>query len=749
MSESLAQIQARHTRLRARRAQHDYEVALADTATRRDALRTGLALREASLAALDRLLDAWLADLSGVDDETRAHAAMSHAAHECLSALAAQVRQAPVPLPALAEAYNRGAQPREVLSVSRWAERHRWLRSGTNSPGPWRNELTPYLVEIMDSLSEHSPAREVTFIKSSGVGGTEALYNWIGYVMHHLQNKDLLVVVPTLELRDRSFNPRLSKVLEESPSLAPLAGTAQRNRSNRSDLLEYGSRSRIIKAGANSPDSLRSDHLPYVICDEVDAFPWDVGGEGDPMSLIANRQRTFSRAKTYCVSTPTLEGSSRIAQLYARSDRRRYHVPCPHCHGMQPLEFGTPGAAEGTAHGLRWRLVPETEGLADGRRVASAWYVCRECGGEIREHHKPAMLAAGRWVAERPQVRLHRGYHLNALYAPVGLGLGWAAVAQKWIDSQGDTAELKAFVNTYLGEVWREEGDGVEPMDLLSRVEDYEATSLPLQCITAGVDCQKNRLEITIVGWGAGEEAWILDHHIIPGDTAAEEPWHELAELLEECGVHIAAIDEGYNTSLVRAFCAPRAWAIAVKGLAGAGRPLVEDEKRRRQRLRKRARKSAATEPVGVDQAKALIYSRLKLSRPGPGYMHFPRGAGIDDEYMAQLAAERLQRRLRGSRPVLEWVQLRPRNEALDCLVYALAARRLADLPGQRLRKALRAPAGASVDADADDQPLEQPTAPAPATAPPAPRRPAPVIGPSLARGRIQLGSGGRFGGSG
>ncbi|MCA3070234.1 MAG: phage terminase large subunit family protein, partial [Rhodocyclaceae bacterium] len=261
MSATLAQLQAQHTRLRARRVRAEYEAAEAETVRRRDVLRAGMPLRHAALAVLDQLLEAWLLDADGLTDETQVHAAMSHAAHEHLARLAGRVTAATAALPGLGEAWNRGAQPRQVLSVSQWAERHRKLVSGTNSPGDWRNELTPYLVEIMDALSEHSPVRLVTFIKSSGVGGTEAMYNWVGYIMHHLQNKDLLVVVPTLELRDRSLNPRLAKVIEESPALAAMAPTGQRNRANRGDLMEYGARARIIKAGANSPDSLRSDHL--------------------------------------------------------------------------------------------------------------------------------------------------------------------------------------------------------------------------------------------------------------------------------------------------------------------------------------------------------------------------------------------------------------------------------------------------------------------------------------------------------
>lgn len=705
MTATLADLKAQRERLQAQRAEQTCRQAESQVVPRTDTLRAGLAVREVADRALDVLIERWLLDVSGLSDETEVHHAMSAAAHEVLVELGRQVNAASIAQPALGESFQRGATPRKLLTVSQHAEAHRWLRSGTNSPGPWRNELTPYLTEIMDALSEHSPVRQVTFIKSSGVGGTEAMYNWIAYVMHHLGNKDLLVVVPTLELRDRSFNPRLAKMLEETPVLAQLAPTGKRDRANRAELLEYGARARIIKAGANSPDSLRSDHLPYVICDEVDAFPWDVGTEGDPMTLIENRQRTYTRAKTYAVSTPTTEGQSRIDLLYSRSDQRRYHVPCPHCGEHQALDFGT-----GKPYGLRWRTAPEEPG--EPITVLAAWYVCQHCGAEIQEKHKPDMLAAGRWVAKRPTRKLHRGYHLNALYAPTGLGLNWLKIAQKWLEVQGDTSELKAFVNTYLGEVWKEVGDSLEAASLLARLETYLVAELSIHLKTGGVDVQKDRIEATIVGWGAGEEAWVIDHLILPGDTTQPDVWADLHDALTEAGVHIACIDARYNTSVVHDWCEKRQWAVPIMGYDGMGRPLVEDERRRAQRLRARRKRARPPEPIGVDQAKTLIYGRLKLTEPGPGYIHFPAEPAFDDEYFAQLAAERLITKVRGTRPFQEWVQLRPRNEALDCMNYNLAAMRLAPmLIGRAVSRAGVMPASAPAPAPQAEAAPQQPAA--------------------------------------
>lgn len=684
---TLSDLQTEREKLRALQAKTAFEADYAATASKADLVAAAAACRDVLLRLVADLPGRMLDAIQGAHDETRVHYLMSDAAHDLLRQAGQECEAASGALPVVGERIKRGAKPRDLLTVSEWADRNRWIRSGTNSPGQWRTALTPYLGEIMDSLSEHSPVRTVSFIKASGLGGTEALNCWLGYIMAHLQNKDTLVVMPTLELRDRSFNPRLMKMLDETPCLAELVSTASRSRANRNDLLEYGARARIIKAGANSPDSLRSDHLPYVICDEVDAFPWDVGGEGDPMTLIENRQRTYSRAKSYYVSTPTTAGQSRIDVLYQRSDRRRYHVPCPHCGEFQHLEWAN----------FKWRTAPPAEGEDGTPIVTHAWYACKHCGAMIEEGHKTEMLAAGKWIAERPSIKLHRGYHLNTLYAPIGLGLSWKQVAQKWLSCQGDTAELKAFVNTYLGEVWQERGDSIENLSLISRCEDYTRETLRPKLITAGADVQKDRIEVSVVAWGEGEEAWLLDHIILPGDTAQPEVWRELEAALAEQGVQLALIDSGYNTTFVYDFCAARPWAVPGKGVSGMGRPLVEDFRKRQQRLRTRYKRGQAVEPIGVDQGKAILYARLKRMEPGPEYIHFPNDAAFDEEYFAQLAAERLVTKFKGQRPFQEWVKTRPRNEALDCLVYALAAYRLAaerlqSMPDQPMPSAAASP---------------------------------------------------------
>ena len=336
---SLADLQTEREALRAAQAKAEFEGALADTLTHDAVIAAGLAARRVILDALDALVEDLLAAIEGEHDETRVHYRLSDAVVDWLGRLAQRCQAVSSACPEYGARIAAGMAPRRLLTVSQWADRHRRMVTGTNLPGPWQTGQTPYLREIMDSLSEHSPVSRVVFLKSVQVGATEVLNNWLGYIMHHLRNKDCLVVVPTKEYRNQKFNPRFQRALSESPDLAELVTTASRNKKNTEDVLEYGIGAKIVKAGANVSTDLRSDPFPYVACDEIDEFPAEIPGSGDPMTLIEGRQTTFSRANTLLVSTPNVEHTSRIAAEYARSDRRRYHVPCPHCGEYQPLEW--------------------------------------------------------------------------------------------------------------------------------------------------------------------------------------------------------------------------------------------------------------------------------------------------------------------------------------------------------------------------------------------------------------------------
>jgi phage terminase large subunit GpA-like protein len=582
--------------------------------------------------------------------------------------------------------------PRRAITVSQWADDHRVL-SGKQSgePGRWRTARNPILREIMDVFSMGSRVRDVVVMKSSQVGVTEALVNVLGYTMDHAPCP-AMVLMPTLEARNTWKVQKLNPLFLETPAIRDLlGGVKSRDASHTQDLVDFPG-GVLFLAGGNSANSYAQKSARLIVLDDLDRFPEEIGEEGDVITLAEGRTKAFARAIRAYVSTPTVKGSL-IHRQWLVSDQRRYHVPCPHCGELQPLEWG----GGDVLHGIKFTQLP-------GGEVAHVRYVCRECGAEIEEHHKPAMLAAGVWVATYPE-RAMRGYHINAIYAPIGLGPSWADMVSGWLAAQASTATLRAWINTMLGEPWEERGEEINPLDVMARLESYGTEAAHKARVrTVGIDVQKDRIEVSVYEIGIGEESWAIDHIIIAGDTAGHEPWLELAAELEAIGPDCGCIDSGYNADQVYKFCAKRPWLFVAKGIEGRGKTLVESDEDRSRRLRKRRAKGFSPFLVSDEAAKALLTQRLKIAPPEEGagragYQHFPAGeAAFDDEFFAQLTSNRLEEKTVRGRLVREWKQTRVRNEAYDCWKLSLAGFRLSKIdPAERARRAERMAAGQTV----------------------------------------------------
>jgi phage terminase large subunit GpA-like protein len=378
--------------------------------------------------------------------------------------------------------------PDPLLTVSEWADRYRVLSQRASSePGRWRTARTPYLKEIMDCLSSSSPVQRVVFMKGSQTGGTEAGNNFIGYVIHEAPGP-MMAVAPTVELAKRNSKQRLDPLIEESEVLRERV-KERRSRDSGNTVLSKEFRGGVlILTGANSAVGLRSMPARYLFLDEVDGYPGDVEGEGDPILLAERRSATFQRRKILLVSTPKTKGLSRIEREYEQSDQRRYFVPCPHCHERQTLELAN----------LCW---PEG-------RPREAEYACAHCGGLIGERHKTWMLERGEWRPTAPGDGRTAGFHLSSLYSPVGW-FSWADAAEMYEQAQNTPDLMKGLVNTVLGLPFEEEAEAPDWQRLYERRESYRIGVVPEPglFLTAGVDVQKDRIEVEVVA-GAKKEQW-------------------------------------------------------------------------------------------------------------------------------------------------------------------------------------------------------------------------------------------------
>ena len=514
----------------------------------------------------------------------------------------------------------------------------------------------------MDCLSPDHPAKRVVFIKSVQSAGTEIGNNWVGWFID-TQKAPMMCVQPTLDMAERWSKQRLAAMIDDCPSLrAKIAPSRSRDSGNTTLVKEWAGGVMVI-SGANSGASLRSMPARYVFLDEVDAYPQELEGEGDPIKLAEARTTTFPRRKVFLVSTPTIASLSRIHKEWELSDQRRYLVPCPECGHMQALIWGN----------LKWpKGQPE-----------QAIYHCADCGVGFADHHKTVMLAAGRWQATHPD-RDVPGFHINGLYTPIGLGLTWRELAAEWEEASKDPARQKTFINLRLGEVVADPEEKLDADDLMSRAGGHKQREIPSGCLalTVGIDVQKDRFAILLLGHGRGGAMWVVDWVELPADPTAAAGWDALDAWLAQPLTNsrglpmrplMVAIDSGYLTDNVLAWTRERQrrGVIAVKGASTPGKPIINRPSKLDVTVRGRTIKHGAEGwLVGGDTAKAYLFTRLaadgKRGLPQDRTVHF--AANLDASFYSQLTAEVWDPNKR------RWIKLRPRNEALDTWVYALAA---------------------------------------------------------------------------
>lgn len=555
------------------------------------------------------------------------------------------------------------------LTVSQWADAHRVLSGKASAePGPWRTDRTPYLREVMDCLSTTSPVQRVVLMAGAQLGKTEGGANWLGYVIDHAPGP-MLMVQPTVDMAKRLSKQRLESLITETPVLSEKIAPARSRDSGNTMFSKEFPGGMMILTGANSATGLRSTPCRYIFLDEVDAFPGDVDGEGDPVTLAERRSTTFSRRKIFMTSTPTVKDFSRIEAEYLLSDQRRFFVPCPCCGEMQ---------------WLKWAQLKYQD-----NEPSTVQYECEACGERFSESHKTRMLTAGEWRATAPGDGKTAGFHISSLYSPLGWK-SWEEVVEDFLRAKGDAPRLKTWVNTVLGETWEEDyASKVSADGLLERCEHYEPGVLPeaALALTVGVDVQDNRLAVSVWSWGREEEGWLVDHQEIYGDPSRPELWKQLDEVVLREWPHalggklrpdVVAIDSGgHFTAEVYQYARERGrqGVVAIKGQSQRNKPPIGKPGKVDVNYRgKTLKRGALVYPVGGDTVKTTLFGRLKHNEPGSGYLHFHMKATA--EYFEQLTAEKqVLRYNRGGFPVREWVK-KPsaRNEALDCMVYAYAA---------------------------------------------------------------------------
>jgi phage terminase large subunit GpA-like protein len=559
----------------------------------------------------------------------------------------------------------------------------------TARPGVYNPDITPWVQGIHEALDDPK-VFEVVCCKSAQVAWTDGvLLNYIG------KRIDLdpcpMIVMFAKDLAAKEFNSeKFEPMVEATPRLsAKIAIHSTRDKNNRWQFKTFAGG--FLKfVGSNSPSSVKSTPAPVTAVEEPDDCNENIRDQGDTITILRERSKTYTRRKMIFGGTPTVEGVSRIEAAYKGSDQRKFYVRCPDCDEEQTLAW----------EHVQWTDDPLASHEVYGTALPnSARYCCPHCASLWTDAEKNRAVRKGVW---RANAAFHgvAGFYINELYAPFP-GSYMGRLVEKYLTAKhalerGDDTKMRSFRNNTEGLAYKIQTDIPPADDLKVRAESYDEFSVPHGglLLTAGVDVQHDRLAIVIRAWGRGEESWLVYFGEIFGSTLNPEggAWLDLDKLLTRdfrhatgAALRIAAVSidgsDGNRTEIVNAYVRGRKHLryMSVKGASEQ----TDDRKEIFSTPRKvdtgkffqKAKRGLQTFQVGTARAKDLILeSRVKLTGSGPGRMHWYER--VRPDYFEQLTSEvKAPSRINRNRKVWQ-KKAGIRNEGLDAEVYALHAAR-------------------------------------------------------------------------
>lgn len=590
-------------------------------------------------------------------------------------------------------AIRSGLKPLEALPpawLSDWAAGHFYL-SAESSYVEKKWEAYPYQVAILDCMGDDD-IEEVTVKKSARIGYTKMLLAAIGYFAHQ-KRRNQAVWQPTDEDSDEFVKTDLEPMFRDVPAMRRVLPMRMRRHRNNTLRQKLFLGSILHLRGGKAAKNYRRLTVSVAILDEVDGFDRDIEGEGNPVELARKRLEGATFPKLIVGSTPKTKSISHVEACEGNAQKRyRYHIPCPHC---------------GVEHTLRWGGADKKYGFrstGDDPENLVVSHLCEACGVVYSQADYLRVWWQGRWIAQDGSyIGVDKRFHAadgTRLPTPRSVAFSiwtayspqaeWSAIVRQYLAAEkkaagGDKGELKTFINLTLGETYEEEIQQADETQLKGRAEAFPLRVVPMGALelVAGVDTQDDRFEIRVWGIGRGQEMWTVDHKTIDANPADERDWARLDEYLltqfphaagTRVGIKGVAIDTGgHFTHQVYNFCRQRTARriFAVRGETKEGQPVRSRSSSQDVNFRGKILKAGVKLwHVGTDTAKDLFFGRLSVKRPGPGYVHFSKD--LPDEFYSELTAEGRVKQKTATGEVFRWVQIRARNETLDCTVYAI-----------------------------------------------------------------------------
>lgn len=567
-----------------------------------------------------------------------------------------------------------------------WACQHLIVPDGPRKLEAWDGALTPYIAEPLNLTSTENSENEFCVMKSAQTGFTTMLLAAIGYTIDR-DKADSMLSQPTDGALSDFNSLKLQPCLEETkPTASLVAKQTSRSGAGSTTYEKKFGRYTLTLALASSSADLRSKSVQKMFEDEIDEYPDDLDGQGSPFDMMEARQESFLKSglwKRAYISTPTVKGASHIERFWERSDKRRWHVHCPHCQHEFVFAFGP-----------NFRFETEFPYKAE--------YTCPGCGGFIEEHHRADMIRTGRWIATDPAPGRIHGFHFDALSSPF---VPWAMIAKRFCEAGDNPTKLKTFYNLTLGLPYEFKGDAPDHVRLMERREEgLTRTHIPPRCLMliASADVQMRGIWVEVLGLTPDRQSYVVDAFYLDGST--ESPDGEAFALLKSRvlerdwpdafgrtrRIDALGVDSGYRSHVVYAWVRTNQVmhpdtgldkVLALDGRDGWGKPAIGTPSLVDIDLAgHKVKKGCKLWPVGTWPLKGAVYEDLRKegvksgrSADPEGYCHF--GTWLDETYFRQLTAEFLaEETFRGRRRKIWKIRASEKdNHLLDCRVYNMA----------------------------------------------------------------------------
>jgi phage terminase large subunit GpA-like protein len=572
--------------------------------------------------------------------------------------------------------------PHQVTAVE-YARENMVVPDGPRAGDLWDDSLTPHIREPLMMTMLDSGVNEIAVRKSAQTGFTTLLMAACAYSIAQDPCR-IMVVQPTTGALAEFNREKLSVMIQQSPALRKLVrDQASRSGEGSTALAKRFPGGSLKLAIANSAADLRSSTIRKAFLDEVDEYPDDLDGQGDPFGMIEARQESFLMSGDWLrvyISTPTVKGSSKIDERFLAGDQRYWRMPCPGCGDLFKFEFDR----------KYFRFNDEFP--------HDPYYATPCCGSIVQPHEKVALYRKGDWVAEAPRPGAYPSYHFDAMSSPL---VPFEKIAERFIACNGDPQKLKVFSNLTLGIAFDMKGDAPDHVRLMERAkgERYKRGVIPPEGIVlvGTADVQLKGIWYLFKAYSPDRRSFRVDAGYIEGAT--DDPnggaFLKLEELRQKHwpdsfgrtrAVDAFGIDSGYRSHVVYTWCRGKAGVFALDGLDGWSRPPIGQPKAMDIKFNnKRIRNGIMLWGVGTWSLKGTFYANLRKEgraagkdEDPPGYCHF--ADWLDEEYFKQITAEYLGTEKFKGRSRQKWV---PRvgfeNHLLDCEVYGDA---LADYLG-------------------------------------------------------------------